>query len=380
MGSDITNLISAHPRVSYWSRLTARIGAGYVVAVVVSMACFALRVVIEPVFEARSAFILFVPAPIIAAALGGFWPAMFAAALGVGAAAIYSGRALVDDPANLISAIIFVAISVASGLAADYLARGRRAQAAAIDDLLAAEVRLRDLQGELTHLSRSAAAGAMAATLAHELNQPLLAVSSYASAASRLLRQPDHDRGVVEEAMRHVAEQALRAGEIIRRHRAFVATGEVQASPEQVSAIFKDSGALAMAGVRDLAVQPTFDIQAGVDKVMADSVQIQQVMSNLLRNALEAMEETPNPRLRVVARRVEQMVEISVADNGRGVDPDATSHLFQAFVSKKPHGLGVGLAICRTIIEAHGGTIWFESVPGGGSDFKFTLPAERAAA
>ncbi len=239
------------------------------------------------------------------------------------------------------------------------------------------EARLQELQSELVHMSRLTAMGEMASALAHELNQPLSAIANYMKGSRRLLANPsDETAGLVSDALDKAADQALRAGEIIRRLRDFVARGESERRVEDVKKLVEEASALALVGAKDKGVRVRFAFAPGFDFVLADRVQIQQVLLNLMRNAIEAMEESPTREL-VVATAPAQggLIEISVADTGAGIAPEISAQLFQPFVTTKRTGMGVGLSISRTIIEAHGGSIAARPNGGGGTIFSFTLPA-----
>jgi two-component system sensor kinase FixL len=239
------------------------------------------------------------------------------------------------------------------------------------------EARLQELQAELVHVSRLTAMGEMASALAHELNQPLSAISNYVKGSRRLLEDDMDERaGRAREAMDKAAEQAVRAGQIIRRLRSFVARGEGERRVEDVRKLVEEASALALVGAKDKGVRVHFDFSPQADYVLADKVQIQQVLLNLMRNGIEAMEESERRELVVSTKRAgENMVEIGVTDTGSGIAPEVSAHLFQPFVTSKPEGLGVGLSISRSIIEAHGGSIVPRPNIGGGTVFSFTLPA-----
>ena len=239
------------------------------------------------------------------------------------------------------------------------------------------EARLQDLQAELVHVSRLTAMGEMASALAHELNQPLSAIANYMKGSRRLLEgSPDERAPVLREALDKAAEQALRAGQIIRRLRDFVARGESERRVEDVKKLVEEASALALVGAKDRGVRVRFEFDPRTDFVLADKVQIQQVLHNLMRNAIEAMEEAEKRELVVsTVAAQDNMVEISVADTGSGIAPEVSAQLFQPFITTKRQGMGVGLSISRTIVEAHGGSIAPRSNPGGGTVFSFTLPA-----
>jgi two-component system, LuxR family, sensor kinase FixL len=239
------------------------------------------------------------------------------------------------------------------------------------------QTRLQELQSELVHVSRLSAMGEMASALAHELNQPLAAISNYMKGSRRLLADStDPNISKIENAMDRAAEQALRAGQIIRRLRDFVSRGESEKRVESLSKLVEEAGALGLAGAREQNILIRFHLNPDFDLVLVDRVQIQQVLVNLFRNALEAMAQSPRRELIASNARVaDDMIEVAVSDTGSGFHDDVKANLFQTFFTTKETGMGVGLSISRSIIEAHGGRMWAESNPSGGATFRFTLPA-----
>ncbi|WP_342241151.1 PAS domain-containing sensor histidine kinase [Inquilinus sp. OTU3971] len=241
------------------------------------------------------------------------------------------------------------------------------------------EARLQELQTELLHVSRLSAMGQMAATLAHELNQPLTAVTNYCQAMRRMLAgsaKPDLSR--LREALELSAEQALRAGQIIRRLRDFVARGETEKHVEIVAKMVEEASALALVGAKEHGVKVHLTVDAKPRHVVVDKIQIQQVLLNLMRNAMEAMDGSTRRELEIAAVARGDVIEFAVIDTGPGLTPEVEAQLFQPFVTTKRHGMGIGLSICRTIVEAHGGRLWTEPTPGGGATFRFSLPAAPA--
>ena len=237
------------------------------------------------------------------------------------------------------------------------------------------ELQLRELQAELVHVSRLSAMGTMASTLAHELNQPLTAVANYLEETRDILAEPgDVPLAIVSEALSEAANEVFRAGFIVRRLREFVARGEVDKCVEDLPQLIDDAAHLALAGARQRGVRTLLDLDPAARHVLADKVQIQQVLVNLLRNAVEAMASSSIRDLRIATRRRGNgYIEVQVSDTGPGVEPDIRPRLFEAFVSSKADGMGLGLSICRTIVEAHGGRISAEFPESGGTTFKFTL-------
>lgn len=244
------------------------------------------------------------------------------------------------------------------------------------------QLTLRDLQSELAHVGRLSEMGTLASSLAHELNQPLTAISNYCEGARTLLEgEPStDDLTMAREAVEDAAAQAVRAGEIVRRMRDFMTHGQTEYRVESLSALITEANALALVGSREhgIDVQITFDQRA--DEIFVDRVQIQQVLFNLIRNAIEAMLESPVRALAIsTSNEKPGFVTVCISDTGSGISDSLAPQLFQPFVTSKQSGMGIGLSICRTIIEAHGGRIWFESGPENGTIFRFTLPKAEVA-
>jgi signal transduction histidine kinase len=251
------------------------------------------------------------------------------------------------------------------------------------------EARLREVQADLLHVSRLSEMGQMAATMAHELNQPLTAIVSALRGALRMLQAAtpaDPDRAVVPpralEAVERAAAQSLRAGQIVRRLREFVAKSEAETRVEDLRQLVKEASTLALVGTKGRGIAVSFRFASDLPCVLVDRIQIQQVLINLIRNAVEAMsdrafhDETAHRELVVAAAPINPgMVEVSVADTGPGLANEIAGRTFEAFVTTKSSGMGIGLSICRSIVEAHGGRIWTEPNPGGGIVFRFTLRA-----
>ena len=241
-----------------------------------------------------------------------------------------------------------------------------------------AETRMQELQSDLVRVSRLTALGEMASALAHELNQPLTAISNYLKGSTRLMASKGLGDERIASALEHAAEQTMRAGVIIRRLREFVSRGETERRIEDLPKLIEEASALALVGAREHGVRVRFEIDPAADRVLADKVQIQQVLLNLIRNGMDAMEDAPVRDLVIGAVPVNaDLIQVSVSDTGAGVAADFVEQLFQPFVTSKRTGMGVGLSISRTIVESHGGRIWFEENPAGGAVFIFTLQRGR---
>jgi two-component system sensor kinase FixL len=250
-----------------------------------------------------------------------------------------------------------------------------------ITDRRKAEDDARVLQERLTHFSRLSTMGEMAAGLAHEINQPLSAIATYARACQRLMVQPDADANDVIAALEQINAQALRAGEVIRRLRNFVKNREVKREPVDCARLLEDLSTLAETDARLHNIRLRLDCEESLPTVYADPIQLQQVVLNLVRNAIDAMAESPEDRREVVLSTrldADGEVEITVADRGTGLAPEATEHLFNPFFTTKASGTGLGLAISRSIVRAHGGRLWHTPNDGCGVRFHFTLPASPA--
>jgi two-component system sensor kinase FixL len=252
-----------------------------------------------------------------------------------------------------------------------------------ITDRRRAEDEARVLQERLTHFSRLSTMGEMAAGLAHEINQPLSAIATYARACQRLIALPEPELEDIVGALEQINAQALRAGEVIRRLRNFVKNREVKREPINCARLLEDLRTLAETDARLHNIRLRLDLQEPLPTVYADPIQLQQVVLNLVRNAIDAMADVPEERREVVlATRIasDGEVEVVVADHGTGLAPEATEHLFNPFFTTKASGTGLGLAISRSIVRAHGGRLWHTANDDCGVRFHFTLPASPAAA
>lgn len=242
-----------------------------------------------------------------------------------------------------------------------------------------AALELQRTQAELIHMSRVNAMGTMAATIAHELNQPLTAIGNYIRGSQRIL-QSGGDISLVSDALEHAERGTRQAGEIVRRVRAFVSSGTITLAVHDLQALIEQACVLALVDQQVRGVSHEFRFDPEARWVAADAIQVQQVIINLVRNAVEAMEGCARRHLEIATRRAGgDLIEVSVSDTGRGIPEDVRETLFSPFHSSKAEGVGVGLSICRTIVEAHHGTIRAEPRAGGGTLFRFTLPIAEAS-
>jgi two-component system sensor kinase FixL len=240
------------------------------------------------------------------------------------------------------------------------------------------ERRLQDLQSELAHVGRVSEMASFASSLAHELNQPLTAIANYCEAARDLLGNGS-DRetlDTVQEALDEASKESVRAGQIVRRLRNFISRGETEQRVESLARLITEANALALVGSREHGIEVQVQLDPDADLVFVDRIQIQQVLTNLIRNAIDAMIDSSQKSLIIrTAADPQDYVTVTVEDTGPGISESVVAELFQPFVTSKSAGMGIGLSICRTIVESHGGRIWFEERPGGGTAFHFTLPS-----
>ncbi|MBP2238916.1 two-component system sensor kinase FixL [Sinorhizobium kostiense] len=237
--------------------------------------------------------------------------------------------------------------------------------------------RLEQIQAELARLARLNEMGEMASTLAHELNQPLSAIANYSHGCTRLLRDMDDAVATrMREALEEVASQSLRAGQIIKHLREFVTKGETEKAPEDIRKLVEEAAALALVGSREQGVRTVFEYLPGAEMVMVDRIQVQQVLINLMRNAIEAMRHVDRRELTIRTMPADPgEVAVVIEDTGGGIPEEIAGQLFKPFVTTKASGMGIGLSISKRIVEAHGGEMAVSNNAAGGATFRFTLPA-----
>ncbi len=305
--------------------------------------------------------------------IGGAWPAAVVATVGL----IY-GRHLVhafggDTPTGPIATAIYVVFAgafVLPGAIYHSFVRQRREDAQ----------RYAELQLRMSQVARLNAMGELVGTLAHELNQPLTAILSYADAAQLGLDESDERFASQRELVGKITRQGQRARDIVARVRDQVRGGGLRLEPQSLSRLVDEAVELSLASaVRD-GVVVRVELTHSADCVLADRIEIEQVMINLIRNAAEAMAGAPRREVRIGSRADDGVVTCHVADTGPGISPQILPNLFQPFATGKENGMGIGLAVCRSIVEAHGGRLWADSQPGKGATFFFTLNRAEPAA
>lgn len=232
---------------------------------------------------------------------------------------------------------------------------------------------------EMMHVSRLTTMGEMAAALAHEVNQPLSAIATYTAACTRLLDQGDEGIADVRRALEQINAQAHRAGEVIRRIRSFTRSRELSRRTTDIVSLLEEIRPLAELDAKANSVALRLELAPGLPEITADVVQIQQVLLNLLRNGVDAVRQAPAGRRRLLLRvspSAAHEVRFEIIDQGEGIDEAVRPRLFTPFFTTKSAGMGMGLAISRSIISAHGGTLDCHNNPGGGATFWFTLPTD----
>lgn len=240
------------------------------------------------------------------------------------------------------------------------------------------EMRIQEIQSELFHMSRLSDMGQFASALAHEVNQPLAAIANYSQAARQLAAANEQSRPL-DGILAKVEQQADRAAQIIRRLRGFIEKHQIEYRAEDLNKVIEEALALALVGSRGRDTRVRLALSADLPAASIDRVHVQQVVFNLVRNAREAMTDSPAREILISSKPVDGgMIEVTVADTGPGLAPDVEARLFQPFVTTKVDGMGVGLSICRSIIEAHGGRLWYEAGAAGGAVFRFTVPVAKA--
>ncbi|HEX8978469.1 MAG TPA: ATP-binding protein [Parasulfuritortus sp.] len=240
-----------------------------------------------------------------------------------------------------------------------------------------AEERERQQQERLQATSRLIAMGEMASSLAHELNQPLAAISSYATGSLNLIDSGQTDLAEIRSVLAKTQAQAQRAGQVIRRIYDFVRRAEPKNEACDIRQLIDETVALVEVDARRHKIRIEKELAGDLPTVEGDRVLLGQALFNLIRNGIEAMADTPDALLTVRAETDAEQVTLAIADRGPGIPADVAGALFEPFYTTKAEGMGMGLNICRSIIEAHRGRLWLEANPGGGSIFHFTLPRHR---
>lgn len=239
------------------------------------------------------------------------------------------------------------------------------------------EEQLRNRQTELNQALRMAAAGEMSSAFAHELNQPLSAISSYLRACQMMLAKPDEQRELLVETMDKVVAEAGRAGQVVHRLRDFYRSGVLQLERLSVEELLQGGLSPLKKRAERHGVAMTLTVASGLPEISVDRMQIETVLHNLVSNSIDAFAGSRQGKIEVsAALNAPGEVRVCVSDNGPGIVPEMAQRLFEPFATSKPEGMGLGLAITRSLLDAHGGKLWAEPASGRGARFCFTLPAD----
>lgn len=246
-----------------------------------------------------------------------------------------------------------------------------------ISDRIAAEEKQRAMFSEHAHASRVVALGEMASSIAHEINQPLTAIISYADASRKLIEIGSHDVDTLSHALRQISEQGKRAGEIIRRLREFVRKKEPKRTSVDINELIESAVALTAHDADRYGISLEFDLEPGSYTAMVDRLQVEQVILNLVRNSIEAINDAGkrNGEIRIGSRIDDRCIKVTVSDDGVGIGASELASIFDPFYTTKETGTGLGLSISQSIAEAHGGSLSLWPNPDAGVTFTLTLPA-----
>jgi two-component system sensor kinase FixL len=240
--------------------------------------------------------------------------------------------------------------------------------------------RMSGLEAQLIHATRTSSLGQFGSALAHEINQPLASIYNYLAAAKKGIETGAFSRELQFEIISKAEAEALRAGEIIRNLRSFLARGSFDKTYNDLNQLVDEAVSLALVGSNGAGIHLTKILPEDAGAINCDRIQIQQVVINIVRNAAEALRDCERREIEVATSAPSNgYVELTITDSGKGFSLDQQAHLFKPFMTSKSDGLGLGLAICRTIVENHGGTITAQNSPGGGAQFKIRLPSGKVA-
>ncbi len=359
----------------------------YAVAIAITVLVTLVRWALDPFLTNHSIFTFYFASVILAAWYCGLGPSILNVVLGATIAAFFfaepRGSFQISEFRHQLALAFFCIVSGYLAYLIHWLNRdiARRQQVEC--DLRASQEQLQLHQIELAHMSRLSVMGEMAASLAHELNQPLHAAKNYARGSiRRMLKSAEHD-GEVLTALEHIADEADRAAEILRRVRDFVQKTGPHISTISLNDLVREAVAINSLELKQIRAKIVCELAPDIAPVTADPIQIEQVVVNLARNGLESMYGVPEEQrvLSIGTRRCdEQTIEVFVRDRGKGIGEEEMARIFEPFFTTKPEGMGMGLAISRSIIQAHEGRLWASPNEDRGCTFHFTLPIAQSKA
>jgi signal transduction histidine kinase len=356
----------------------------YAVAVAITALITLIRYALDPVLSNNSIFTFYFASVILAAWYCGLGPSIMNVALGAAIASFTfaepRGSFMIFEFRHRVGLVFYCTISGYLAYLIYWLKRDIARRKQVESDLRASQEQLELHQIELAHMSRLSIMGEMAASLAHELNQPLHAARNYARGSiRRLLKQPQQDAELVE-ALERMANETDRAAEILRRVRDFVQKNGRCVSALHLNDLVREAVEINSLELKQTRARIVCELAADIAPVMADPIQIEQVVVNLARNGLESMAETPEEeRVLSIGTRWhdERSVEVFVRDRGNGIGETERGKVFEPFFTTKSEGMGMGLAISRSIIQSHEGRLWFSANEDRGCTFHFTLPIAK---
>jgi C4-dicarboxylate-specific signal transduction histidine kinase len=353
----------------------------YLLAIAITVVITLIRWAFDSSLESRSVFTFYFASVVLAAWYCGLGPSIMNVALGAAIASFFfaepRGSFRIAEFKHQISLVVFCVVSSYLAYLIHWLNRDIACRKKVEADLRASQEQLQHHQSELAHMSRLSIMGEMAASLAHELNQPLHAAKNYAcGSVRRLLKDPEHDAELMA-VLQRIGEEADRAAQILRRVRDFIQKTAPHAALISVNDTVQDAISIINLELKRTRARIVSELASGIAPVKADAIQIEQVVVNLARNGLDAMCEIPEEQrvLRIGTRqRDAQTVEVFVRDRGKGIDEQEMKRIFEPFFTTKPEGMGMGLAISRSIIQSHEGRLWVCPNEDRGCTFQFTLP------
>ena len=364
----------------FWRPAWQRYALAIAITVLVTLTRFAL----DPILTNHSVFIFYFASVILAAWYCGFGPSMLNVVLGAAIASFAfaepRGSFRIAEFRHQVGLAFYCITSSYLAYLIHWLNRDIARRQQVERDYRRSQEQVQLHQLELAHLARLGVMGEMVAGLAHELNQPLHAAKNYARGGiRRLLKSAEHDEELLM-ALERIGQEADRAAEILHRVRAFVQKTGPDIAAISVNILVQDAVAINSLELQQTGTRIVCELAPDIPPAMADRIQIEQVIVNLARNGLESMSEVPEEQrvLRIGTRQYdEQTIEVFVRDGGKGVAAPEMEKIFEPFFTTKPEGMGMGLAICRTIVAAHAGRLWVSANEDCGCTFHFTLPVAR---